>query len=62
MAAELQIVTTTYCEVEKGNRKTKREQVKTIADLLEIDSIEIIRFWAADKVYDIIAKEKQHKF
>jgi len=50
---------TTYCKIEKGDRRAKREQVTILADLLEVDSKELIRLWSADKVYDIIAEEEE---
>ncbi len=57
LAATLEIDTATYCKIEKGDRRAKREQVAIIAELLEVDSKELIRLWSADKVYDIIAEE-----
>jgi len=59
LAAALEIDTATYCKIEKGDRRAKREQVTTLADLLEVDSKELIRLWSADKVYDIIAEEEE---
>jgi transcriptional regulator with XRE-family HTH domain len=59
LAAELEIDTATYCKIEKGERRAKREQVNVLADLLEVDSKELIRLWSADKVYDIIAEEEE---
>lgn len=59
LAAVLEIDTATYCKIEKGDRRAKREQVITLADLLEVDSKELIRLWSADKVYDIIAEEEE---
>ncbi|GAB1418103.1 MAG TPA: XRE family transcriptional regulator [Ignavibacteria bacterium] len=59
LAAALEIDTATYCKIEKGDRRAKREQVITLADLLEVDSKELIRLWSADKVYDIIAEEEE---
>lgn len=38
LAAELAIDTATYCKIEKGDRRAKREQVTVIASLLDIDS------------------------
>jgi hypothetical protein len=40
----LEIDTATYCKIEKGDRRAKREQVKILADLLEVDSKELISF------------------
>ena len=59
LAATLEIDTATYCKIEKGDRRAKREQVAIIAELLEVDSKELIRLWSADKVYDIIAEEEE---
>jgi transcriptional regulator with XRE-family HTH domain len=58
LAAALEIDTATYCKIEKGDKRAKREQVTKLADLLEVDSKELIRLWSADKVYDIIAEEE----
>ncbi len=59
LAAAIEIDTATYCKIEKGDRRAKREQVIALAKLLEIDSKELIRLWSADKVYDIIAEEEE---
>lgn len=59
LAAALEIDTATYCKIEKGDRRAKREQVTILADLLEVESKELIRLWSADKVYDIIAEEEE---
>ncbi len=59
LASELEIDTATYCKIEKGDRRAKREQVGTIAELLQTDSKELLRLWSADKVYDIIANEDE---
>jgi transcriptional regulator with XRE-family HTH domain len=59
LAATLEIDTATYCKIEKGDRRAKREQVAILADLLEVDSKELICLWSADKVYDIVAEEEE---
>jgi len=59
LAAILKIDTATYCKIEKGDRRAKREQVIILSDLLQADSKELIRLWSADKVYDLIAKEEE---
>ena len=59
LAAALKIDTATYCKIEKGDRRAKREQVFILSELLEVDSKELIRLWSADKVYDIIAEEEE---
>jgi transcriptional regulator with XRE-family HTH domain len=59
LAAALEIDTATYCKIEKGDRKAKREQVKILADILDVESKDLICLWSADKVYDIIAEEEE---
>ena len=59
LASVLEIDTATYCKIEKGDRRAKREQVIVLAELLEVDSKELIRLWSADKIYDIIAEEEE---
>ena len=59
LAAVLEIDTATYCKIEKGDRRAKREQVTVLADLLEVNSIDLLRLWSADKVYEIIAEEEE---
>ena len=59
LASVLEIDTATYCKIEKGDRRAKREQVFILSELLEVDSKELIRLWSADKVYDIIAEEDE---
>ena len=59
LAAALEIDTATFCKIEKGDRRAKREQITILAELLEVDSKELIRLWSADKVYNIIAEEEE---
>lgn len=59
LAAALEIDTATYCKIEKGDRKAKREQVNILAGILEVESKDLICLWSADKVYDIIAEEEE---
>ena len=59
LASALEIDTATYCKIEKGDRRAKREQITVLAKFLEVDSKELIRLWSADKVYDIIANEEE---
>ncbi len=59
LAAALEIDTATYCKIEKGNRRAKREQITVLSNLLEADLQELICLWSADRVYDIIAEEDE---
>lgn len=57
LASELEIDTATYCKIEKGDRKAKREQVILIANLFNIDKKELLELWLAEKVYEILENE-----
>ena len=57
-AAALEIDTATYCKIEKGERRVKREQVQIIAKLLKANQNELLTLWLADQVYDVIKGEK----
>jgi len=59
LAAALEIDTATYCKIEKGDRRAKREQVLQLAVSLQTEAKELLRLWSADKVYDIIAEEDE---
>lgn len=58
LAAVLDIDTATYCKIEKGERKVKKEQVMIMANMLHIDSNELLTLWVADKVTDAIGENK----
>jgi hypothetical protein len=55
----LEIDTATYCKIEKGERRAKREQVYIIAELLKADKDELLSFWLADQVYSVV-KDEEH--
>ena len=59
LASALEIDTATYCKIEKGDRRAKREQITVLANLLEVESKDLLRLWSADKVYEIIAEEEE---
>ena len=59
LAAALEIDTATYCKIEKGDRRAKREQITVLANLLEVESKDLLRLWSADKVYELIAEEEE---
>ena len=58
LAEALDIDTATYCKIEKGERKAKREQVVVIAQILKIEEKELLSLWLADQVSAIVAGEK----
>lgn len=58
-AAALEIDTATYCKIEKGERKARREQIVIIAKLLKINKDELLSLWLADQVTAVVADEKK---
>jgi transcriptional regulator with XRE-family HTH domain len=59
LAAVLEIDTATYCKIEKGERKAKREHVLIIAQILKTDAEELLSLWLADQVTAVVAGEKR---
>ena len=59
LAATLEIDTATYCKIEKGERRAKKEYIPVIAELLEIDQDELLTLWLADQVTTVVADEKK---
>ena len=57
ISAALEMDNALYCKIERGDRIARREQVIKLAELLEIDKEELLKFWLADKVYDIVGEE-----
>ena len=59
LAAELEIDTPMYSKIERGERKAKREQVQKLAELLNIDSEELLTLWLAGQIYELVKDERQ---
>lgn len=59
LAAALEIDTPMYSKIERGNRMAKRSQVIALARLLSTDETELLTFWLADKVTEILNDEKE---
>ncbi len=57
VSAALDIDNALYCKIERGDRIAKREHVIKLAELLDGNKDELLRFWLADKVYDIVQSE-----
>jgi hypothetical protein len=54
----LDIDSTTYWKIEKGDRRARKEYIPVIAELLDTDKDELLTFWLADQVAAVVAKEK----
>ena len=59
IAAALEIDTATYCKIEKGDRRAKREQVIILSELLKFNKEELLNIWLANQVYEVVKNEKQ---
>jgi len=59
VAEALDIDGATYCKIERGERKAKREQLYIIAELLEADKDELLSLWLADQVIEVLKDEKE---
>lgn len=59
LAAALDIDTATYCKIEKGERRARREQVAILSQILNIDENSLLTLWLADKVTDMVASEHE---
>jgi transcriptional regulator with XRE-family HTH domain len=59
IAEALDIDSATYCKIERGERKAKREQLVIIAELLKTDEKELLSLWLADQVTAVVADEKE---
>ena len=57
LAAELEIDTPMYSKIERGERKAKREQVIKMAKIFDVYENELIAFWLASQVYEIVKNE-----
>lgn len=57
LAAALDIDTATYCKIEKGERRAKREQIEIMAKILNADKDEHMSLWLADKICHLVKEE-----
>lgn len=58
LAAALDIDTATYCKIERGERKAKKEQIVILSNLFHVAHEDLLTLWLADKVSDVIATDK----
>jgi transcriptional regulator with XRE-family HTH domain len=59
VAEALDIDSATYCKIEKGERRARKEYIPVIAELLQADSEELLKFWLADQVTAVVANERK---
>lgn len=58
VANKLDIDTPMLSKIERGERKPRKEQVKTLAEILSVKKDDLISLWLADKVYEVLKNEK----
>ncbi|GHT87889.1 hypothetical protein FACS189474_1890 [Bacteroidia bacterium] len=59
LAAALDIDTASYCKIERGERRARKEHIPVIAELLQGDREELLTFWLVDQVAAMVADEKE---
>ena len=59
VAEALDIDSATYCKVERGERRAKKEQIPIIAEILHADHEELLTLWLADQVTAVVEDEKE---
>ena len=59
VSAALDMDNAMYCKIERGERRAKREQVIKLAELLLVDSKELLVLWLADQIIIYIENEKE---
>lgn len=59
LAAALDIDTATYCKIEKGERKAKKEQVSILAKLFNVNTEHLLTLWLADQVSVVVSNDQK---
>lgn len=62
LAAALDIDTATYCKIERGERKAKKEQVRQLEILFHVETNELLTLWLADRISDIVSEEEKEAY
>jgi transcriptional regulator with XRE-family HTH domain len=59
LAAALDIDTASYCKIERGERRARKEHIPIIAELLQGDREELLTLWLADQVTAVVENEQK---
>lgn len=59
VAAALDIDTATYCKIEKGIMRPKREYLSILADVFEVDEAKLLKQWLAERIVSIVKEEER---
>lgn len=58
IAAALDIDTATYCKIEKGERRAKKEQIVILEKMFNVEANALLTLWLADKLTDMVSNEQ----
>jgi HTH-type transcriptional regulator, competence development regulator len=58
VASKLEVDTSIISKMERGTRPIKKEQVATLAEILNANKQELLTLWLADQVMDVIKDEQ----
>jgi hypothetical protein len=59
IASALDIDTATYCKIEKGVMRPKREYLSVLADIFEADESKLLKQWLAERIVSIAREEEE---
>ena len=59
LSAELDIDTAQLSKIERGERTAKREHVRQLIKIFELNETEAKALWLADQVYAVVADENE---
>ena len=61
VAYHLDIDSPMLSNIERGDRRAKREWIPKLAKLLQVSEEELLTYWLADRVLDVVDNEKVSK-
>jgi transcriptional regulator with XRE-family HTH domain len=61
VAYHLDIDSPMLSNIERGDRRAKREWIPKLAKLLQVNEEELLTYWLADRVFDVVDNEKVAK-
>jgi transcriptional regulator with XRE-family HTH domain len=57
LAAALDIDTASYCKIERGERRARKEHIPIIAELLQGNTEELLILWLAEQIKNLVAND-----